>query len=53
LPGDLEDLAARAAAGALRVEVSRVYPFAEAPQAFVDFADGHTRGKLVVDVGSG
>jgi NADPH:quinone reductase-like Zn-dependent oxidoreductase len=50
LPGDLEDLAAKAASGALRVEVSRVYPFAEAVQAFVDFASGHTRGKLVVDV---
>jgi NADPH2:quinone reductase len=50
LPGDLDDLAARAASGALRVEVSRVYPFAEAPQAFADFASGHTRGKLVVDV---
>jgi NADPH:quinone reductase-like Zn-dependent oxidoreductase len=49
-PGDLEDLAERAATGALRVEVSRVYPFAEAVQAFVDFAGGHTRGKLVVDV---
>jgi NADPH2:quinone reductase len=49
-PGDLEDLAEKAASGALRVEVSRVYPFAQAPQAFVDFASGHTRGKLVVDV---
>lgn len=50
LPGDLADLAARAASGALRVEVSRVYPFGEAVQAFVDFASGHTRGKLVIDV---
>lgn len=50
LPGDLRDLAERAASGALRIEVSRVYPFAEAVQAFVDFASGHTRGKLVVDV---
>lgn len=53
LPGDLEDLASKAASGALRVEVSRVYPFAEAGQAFVDFASGHTRGKLVVDIGAG
>jgi NADPH:quinone reductase-like Zn-dependent oxidoreductase len=52
LPGDLSDLAARAASGELHVEVSRVYPFVEAPQAFVDFAEGHTRGKLVIDVGS-
>lgn len=50
LPGDLQDLAERAASGALRVEVSRVYPFAQAAQAFVDFASGHTRGKLVIDV---
>lgn len=49
-PGDLEDLAARAASGELRVEVSRVYPFEDAAEAFVDFAEGHTRGKLVVEV---
>lgn len=48
--GDLEDLAGRAAAGTLRVEVSRVYPFAEAPQAFADFASQETRGKLVISV---
>jgi NADPH:quinone reductase len=53
LPGDLDDLAARAASGDLRVEVSRVYPFGEAVQAFVDFASAHTRGKLVIDVGAG
>jgi NADPH:quinone reductase len=51
-PGDLEDLAARAAQGDLRIEVSRVYPLAEAAQAFVDFAEGHTRGKLVIAVRS-
>lgn len=51
-PGDLQDLAERAASGALRVEVSRVYPLAEAVQAFVDFASGHTRGKLVIDLGA-
>jgi NADPH:quinone reductase-like Zn-dependent oxidoreductase len=50
LPGDLADLAARAAEGRLRVEVSRVYEFEQAGQAFVDFASGHTRGKLVVSV---
>lgn len=49
-PGDLADLAARAAEGQLQVEVSRVYPFEQAGQAFVDFATGHTRGKLVVSV---
>ncbi len=50
LEGDLDDLAARAARGDLRVEVSRVYPFAEAVAAFVEFAEGHTRGKLVVSL---
>jgi NADPH2:quinone reductase len=53
LPGDLDDLAARAALGSLRVEVSRVYPLQEAVQAFVDFAGGHTRGKLVIDLDAG
>lgn len=48
--GDLDDLAARAAEGTLRVEVSRVFPFAEAVAAFVEFAEGHTRGKLVVSL---
>jgi NADPH:quinone reductase-like Zn-dependent oxidoreductase len=49
-PGDLGDLAARAARGELRIELSRVYPLAEAAQAFVDFAEAHTRGKLVVAI---
>lgn len=48
--GDLDDLAARAARGDLRVEVSRVFPFAQAVEAFVEFAAGHTRGKLVVSL---
>jgi NADPH:quinone reductase-like Zn-dependent oxidoreductase len=50
LEGDLDDLAARAVRGDLRVEVSRVYPFADAVAAFVEFAEGHTRGKLVVSL---
>jgi NADPH:quinone reductase-like Zn-dependent oxidoreductase len=48
--GDLDDLAARAASGALRIELGGVYPLAQAGQAFVDFAEGHTRGKLVIAV---
>jgi NADPH:quinone reductase-like Zn-dependent oxidoreductase len=51
-PGDLEDLAARAALGSLHVEVSRVYALADAAQAYADLAGGSTRGKLVIDVGS-
>jgi NADPH2:quinone reductase len=50
LEGDLDDLAARAARGELHVEVSRVFPFADAVAAFVEFAEGHTRGKLVVSL---
>jgi NADPH:quinone reductase-like Zn-dependent oxidoreductase len=49
-PGDLDDLAARAARGELRVEVSRSFPFERAVDAFVEFAEGHTRGKLVVTI---
>lgn len=49
-PGDLDDLADRAARGHLRVEVGRAYPFEEAAQALADLGDRskHTRGKLVV-----
>jgi NADPH2:quinone reductase len=49
-PGDLEDLAIRASLGSLHVEVSRVYPLADAAQAYADLAGGRTRGKLVIDV---
>jgi NADPH:quinone reductase-like Zn-dependent oxidoreductase len=48
--GDLDDLGARIAAGTLRVELGQIYTLEEAPQAFVDFAEKHTRGKLVVTV---
>jgi len=46
--GDLDQLAARVAAGVLDVEIGGVYMLENAPQAFVDFAETHTRGKLVV-----
>ena len=46
--GDLDDLGARVAAGTLTVEIGGVYALEDAPQAFVDFAERHTRGKLVV-----
>lgn len=51
-PGDLAELARLASTGALRVEIGRTYPFAEAPNALSDLADPkkHTRGKLVVAV---
>ena len=50
--GELEDLARRAASGALHVEVSRTYALTDAAQALTDLYDPskHTRGKLVVEV---
>ena len=47
-PGELERLVARAAAGTLKVEVSHTYTLDESPQAMADFAEKHTRGKLVI-----
>jgi NADPH:quinone reductase-like Zn-dependent oxidoreductase len=47
-PGDLDQLGARVAAEVLAVEIGGVYMLENARQAFVDFADTHTRGKLVV-----
>jgi len=49
-PGDLENLAARAADGSLRVEIGAAYPFAEADRAVADFAGKHIRGKVVVTI---
>jgi len=49
-PGDLEDLAARAADGRLQVEVGATYSLADAPQAVADFASKHIRGKVVITV---
>ncbi|MER7661609.1 NADP-dependent oxidoreductase [Streptomyces sp. NPDC096193] len=49
-PGELDDLAARAADGRLRVEIGARYPFANAPQAVKDFATKHIRGKVVVTI---
>lgn len=50
--GELDDLAQRAASGALRIEVGQIYPLAQAGQALADLYDPakHTRGKLVVQV---
>jgi hypothetical protein len=30
------------------IEIGGIYEFQDAPQAFVDFAAKHTRGKLVI-----
>ncbi|MCX4910852.1 NADP-dependent oxidoreductase [Streptomyces sp. NBC_00878] len=46
--GRLEELAAKAAKGELRVEIDSDYPFAQARQALVDFASHHIRGKVTV-----
>ncbi|MET7621507.1 NADP-dependent oxidoreductase [Streptomyces sp. NPDC005408] len=50
LPGDLDDLAARAADGRLRVELGARYPLEDAAQAVADFAGKHIRGKVVITV---
>ncbi|MFI6444219.1 NADP-dependent oxidoreductase [Kitasatospora sp. NPDC050543] len=47
-PGDLEDLASRAADGRLRVEIGARYRFDDAVRAVADFAGKHIRGKVVV-----
>ena len=47
-PVDLDRLGAQVAAGVLAIEIGAVYMLDNAPQAFVDFAETHTRGKLVV-----
>lgn len=49
-PEDLIGLGARVAAGAQPVEIGGLYTLADAPQAFVDLAEAHTRGKLVVTI---
>ena len=51
-PGDLADLAQRAADGELRIEVAAEYELAQAAQAMADLMDHakHTRGKLVVRI---
>jgi NADPH:quinone reductase-like Zn-dependent oxidoreductase len=48
--GELQDLADRAAAGTLRVEIGRTYELSQAGQALADLLDRakHTRGKLVI-----
>lgn len=49
-PGDLEDLGAKVVKGAIPVEISAVYPFARAADAYVDYVSKHTRGKLVIAI---
>lgn len=49
-PGDLEDLAARAADGRLRVEIGARYSLDDAVQAVADFAGKHIRGKVVIGI---
>lgn len=49
-PGDLDDLAARAADGRLRVEIGARYSLDDAVQAVADFAGKHIRGKVVIEI---
>jgi NADPH:quinone reductase len=47
-PVDLDRLGAQVAAGVLAIEIGAVYMLDNGLRAFVDFAETHTRGKLVV-----
>lgn len=51
-PGDLDDLARRAASGDLRIEIGDPYPFEDAKQSLVDIVapNHHARGKLVITI---
>lgn len=49
---DLEALAALAESGRLRPAVERMYPLQQAAAALTQIETGHTRGKLVLTIGS-
>jgi D-arabinose 1-dehydrogenase-like Zn-dependent alcohol dehydrogenase len=49
----LEAIAGLIDAGALRASVEQVYPLEDAASAQQRAAEGHVRGKLVIDVGHG
>lgn len=46
--GRLDELAAQAVDGRLRVEISGNYAFADSRQALIDFAAQHIRGKITI-----
>ncbi|HEV2634992.1 MAG TPA: NADP-dependent oxidoreductase [Actinocrinis sp.] len=48
--GDLDQLAALAVGETLPATISRTYPLDQAAQAYIDLADTHVRGKLLVAV---
>ncbi len=58
LPVDVDVTAAvqqlmdQVASGSIRLEIERVYPFSEAPNALAQAGTRHTRGKLVLSLGS-
>lgn len=52
-PATLQSVATRVEAGVLEPTVSATYPLSEAQQALEMSADGHVRGKLVLDVTNG
>jgi NADPH:quinone reductase-like Zn-dependent oxidoreductase len=49
-PEDLELLSELIAAGKVRPQIDRRYPFAEIPAAIAYLEQGHARGKVVVGV---
>ncbi|MFC7647006.1 zinc-binding dehydrogenase [Streptosporangium lutulentum] len=46
--GRLDELAAQAADGRLRVEIGGNYAFADSRQALIDFSAHHVRGKVTI-----
>jgi NADPH:quinone reductase-like Zn-dependent oxidoreductase len=51
-PEQLERIAALVAAGDVRVELAEVLPLTEVQQAHQLSESGHTRGKIVLTVGT-
>ncbi len=49
---ELVDLMAKVAAGEVRVQVERVYPFEEAAAALAKVTTRHARGKVVLTLGT-
>jgi len=47
-PGDLDELAARAAEGSLPSPISRRYRLSDGARAYLELEQEHTRGKLIV-----
>jgi NADPH:quinone reductase-like Zn-dependent oxidoreductase len=49
-PGDLAALAALVAAGTVHVPIESVFPFAQVSDAYTKLMEGHSRGKIVLEL---